>query len=161
MKVLFIYPNLYAQVGFNYGIASLSAVLKQHGHTTSLININEKLGYPLDLSRIKKEVEDFAPDLIGFSLLTNQYRHALTIARSIKEYCSAPIVAGGVHTTMAPEETMRSGCFDFACRGEGEEALLELVSSLEKGEDTSGILNIWARKNGEDHKKSGPSSDGS
>ena len=148
MKILFIYPNLYAQIGFNYGIASLSAVLKEHGHLTSLININEKLGYPLDLSRIKKEVEDFAPDLIGFSLLTNQYQHALTIARSIKEYCSVPIIAGGVHATMAPVETLRSDCFDFVCRGEGEEALLELMSSLEKGKDTSGIPNIWAKKNG-------------
>ena len=52
MKILFIYPNLYAQIGFNYGISFLSAVLKQDGHETALLNINEKLGYPLDFSRI-------------------------------------------------------------------------------------------------------------
>ena len=28
MKVLFIYPNLYAQIGFIYGLAFLSAVIK-------------------------------------------------------------------------------------------------------------------------------------
>ena len=52
MKILFIYPNLFAQVGFNYGVAFLSAVLKQVGHDTALLNINEKLGYPLDMPRI-------------------------------------------------------------------------------------------------------------
>jgi len=32
MKILFIYPNAGSQLGFNYGIAHLSAVLKEAGH---------------------------------------------------------------------------------------------------------------------------------
>ena len=43
MRVLFIYPNLYAQIGFNSGLAYISACLKEKGHETKLININEKL----------------------------------------------------------------------------------------------------------------------
>ena len=74
MRVLFIYPNLNAQIGFNYGIASISALLKSHGIETFLLNINGDLGYPLDLGRIKRDVERIDPDLIGFSVLTNQYK---------------------------------------------------------------------------------------
>jgi len=29
MRVLFVYPNLHTQMGFNHGLASLSAVLKR------------------------------------------------------------------------------------------------------------------------------------
>ena len=82
MRLLFIYPNLNAQIGFNYGIAYMSGLLKAHGIETFLLNVNEQLGYPLDLDRIARDVERIAPDLIGFSVLTNQYKYALDIAAS-------------------------------------------------------------------------------
>ena len=87
MKILFIYPNLNAQIGFNYGIAYLSAVLKQAGHTTGLLNVNEQLGYPLDLARIVSDVRAFGPDVIAFSLVTNQAGFAVQMAEEIKKHC--------------------------------------------------------------------------
>jgi len=148
MRVLFIYPNLYAQIGFNYGIAFLSAILKKKGHTTSLLNINEKMGYPLDLDRIRKDIEKYNPGIVGISAVTNQFQYALEIAQMIKRYFTIPIVCGGIHATITPEEVLNSGYFDYLCVGEGEHALLELVEKLEKGEDTSSIANIWLRQNG-------------
>ena len=149
MRILFIYPNLYAQIGFNYGVAFLSAVLKQRGHETALINVNDRLSYPLDLERIWRDVRAFEPDLIAFSIVTNQYRYATEVARFLRERTSTPMIAGGVHVTMAPEEVLSAGLFDYACVGEGEDALAELVERLETGEPTDGVRNIWARKNGE------------
>ena len=148
MNVLFIYPNLDAQVGFNYGVAFLSACLKQHGHKTALLDINENLGFGLDFERIKKEVVAFSPDLIGFSAVTNQYRFAREIARNIKTYCSAPIICGGIHSTMDPEGVLGEDCFDYVCVGEGEEALLELAETLQNGGPTTEIENIWTRSDG-------------
>lgn len=148
MKVLFIYPNVHAQVGFNYGLAYISAMLKKHGHTTRLLNLNEKLyKIPTD-EELKKLVEDFQPGLIGFSVVTPQYPLALRLARLIKGFSNVPILLGGVHATMVPEEVLKQDCFDYACVGEGEEAVLELVSRLEKGEDTTDIANIWAKRGG-------------
>src|SRR6187402_405392 len=43
VRVLFVYPNLYTQMGFNHGLASLSACLKAAGHETRLVNLNENL----------------------------------------------------------------------------------------------------------------------
>jgi radical SAM superfamily enzyme YgiQ (UPF0313 family) len=148
MKVLFIYPNLYAQIGFNYGIAFLSSVLKQHGHETALININEKLGYPLDLEQIRRDVEGFGPDLIGFSAVTNQYKYCLQIAEFLKEEFPLPLICGGIHATLATDEVLKSGYFDFVCRGEGEYALLDLAEKLEKGGDVSSIPNICLMRKG-------------
>ncbi len=149
MRILFIYPNLYAQIGFNYGVAFLSAVLKQQGHETALLNVNDKLGYPLDLERIWRDVRKFDPDIVGFSIVTNQYQYAADIARSLRERTNVPMVAGGVHVTMAPEEVLSDGAFDYACVGEGEHALAELVERIADGQPTDDIPNIWARKNGE------------
>jgi radical SAM superfamily enzyme YgiQ (UPF0313 family) len=138
MKVLFIYPNLYAQIGFSYGISYISGLLKAKGIETYLLNVNEKLGYPLDFERIKDDVLSIRPDYIGFSVLTNQYKYALEIARSIKEYYDAPIVFGGIHPTMDPHNTITEDSVDYICIGEGEEAFLELI---QRG-DPKGIKNI-------------------
>jgi radical SAM superfamily enzyme YgiQ (UPF0313 family) len=148
MRVLFIYPNLHAQIGFNYGVAYLSACLRQNGHTTRLLNINESLGYPPDKERIIGDLRDFSPNLVGFSVVSNQFQYTLEIAKTIREHTDAPLVAGGIHATMAPSEVLDTGLFDYACVGEGEEALLDLVGALEKGQDTSAIQNIWSRLNG-------------
>lgn len=148
VKVLFIYPNLDAQVGFNYGVAFLSACLKQRGHSTALLDINEQLGFGLDLAEIRKKITAFAPDLIGFSVVTNQYRFARQIARDIKSYCDAPTICGGIHPTMDPEGVLREDCFDYVCVGEGELAVAELADALERGKPTSEIENIWLKSNG-------------
>lgn len=144
MRILFIYPNLNTQVGFNYGISYISGFLKAKGIETGLLNINEKLGYPLDRERIKKDVLAFGPDVIGFSVLTNQYKYALEIARDIKGYTDAPILFGGIHVTMDPVETLMQDEVDLICVGEGEEALAELVATG----NPKGVANIGRKENG-------------
>jgi len=145
MRVLFIYPNLYAQIGFNYGVAFLSAVLKRAGHETKLLSINDKLGFPLDHARIKKEILNFKPDLIAFSVVTNQYQFAKDIASAIRKYCDVPILCGGIHPTMDPEGVLNSEEFDLVCLGEGEGALCDLAENIGSREIVSGIKNIWSK----------------
>ena len=148
MKVLLIYPNINSQVGFNFGIVFISAVLKKHGHDTKLINLNEKLAKLPDDKEIQRIIEEYRPGLIGFSSVTTQYQYALKIAKFIKGFCDIPIVCGGIHATMVPEEVIREDCFDYVCVGEGEEAILELAANIEKRVDTTHIANIWAKDNG-------------
>ncbi|NLT24290.1 MAG: B12-binding domain-containing radical SAM protein [Syntrophorhabdus sp.] len=144
MRFLFIYPNINTQVGFNYGISYISGFLRSRGIETRLLNINEKLGYPLDLKRIRSDILAFKPDIIGFSVLTNQYKYALDIARDIKTYSAVPILFGGIHVTMDPMETLMRDEVDLICVGEGEEAIAELI---EKG-DPRGIANIGRKEKG-------------
>lgn len=147
MRVLFIYPNLYCQVGFNYGVTYLSAVLKEEGHDAKLINIDEKLGYPLDFDRIREDVTEYAPGLIGISTMTNQYQFATQISQFLKEeFPEIPIICGGVHASMVPEETIAEPFFDYVCMGEGEGAILDLVEALERGERPHGILNLLSKR---------------
>jgi radical SAM superfamily enzyme YgiQ (UPF0313 family) len=141
MRVLFIYPNLNAQIGFNYGVAAISGLLKSQGIETFLLNVNGEMGYPLDLDRIKKDTAAIRPDLIGFSVVTNQYKYALEIAAALRGSCDAPMVFGGIHPTMDPRGCLAEGVVDSVCVGEGEEAVLELIR---KG-DPKGVRNMGYR----------------
>jgi radical SAM superfamily enzyme YgiQ (UPF0313 family) len=144
MRVLFIYPNINAQIGFNYGVSYISGLLKAQGIETWLLNVNEQLDYPLDMARIRRDVERIDPDIIGFSVLTNQYKYALQIAEDVKKYRDTPVMFGGIHPTMDPGETLSHDVVDSICLGEGEEAFLEVVT---KG-SAEGVRNMGYRKEG-------------
>ena len=52
MKVLFIFPNYDCPLGLSIGVSYLSSTLQQEGFETSIIHINEEIGYPFDIKRI-------------------------------------------------------------------------------------------------------------
>lgn len=150
MKVTFIYPDFFQYADGSFmpegriylGIACLSAVLKEAGHQTSLIHVVEPPGREWLVERVAAE----APDLIGFSSTTHMYRHVARWAGWLREESGLPVVCGGVHPTIAPEEVIGTPGIDFAALGEAEATLLELCEALEAGADTTSIPGLWARR---------------
>ncbi len=140
MRVQFVYPNKVVHPkDISIGIAILSAVLKKHGHDVDLIDTT----FGLQDSGVLSRVQQFSPDLIAFSSNSANFSYAVYLGTLIKNTFKIPTIIGGVHPTVAPEETIAKECFDMVCVGEGEEALLELVQSLNRGEKNNAIRNIW------------------
>jgi radical SAM superfamily enzyme YgiQ (UPF0313 family) len=142
MKILFIYPNAGSQLGFNYGISHLSAVLKAAGHDVALWQLCEDIE-PLPsedqfTSRLKRE----AADIIGFSIVTNQWPYAEKLAAWARKSTRAILVCGGIHAMAAGEEILRSGVFDYIVRGEAEEAFAEFVAKVNNRQDLSEVKNL-------------------
>lgn len=154
MRVLFVYPNLYTQMGFNHGLASLSAVLKRAGHETRLANLNERLPPVPTREEILETLREWQPGLVGFSCLTQQYPAARELARWLRDEARRggfelpPLVVGGIHPTMVPAEVMADGVWDHVGVGECEEALLALVEALERGERPDALPNFLSWKGG-------------
>lgn len=154
MRILFVYPNLYTQMGFNHGLASLSAVLKAAGHETRLVNLNENLPPVPSRAEILELVRDWKPGVIAFSCLTQQYASAVELATWLRaESVRAgsalpPLVVGGIHPTMVPQDVMGDGVWDHVGVGECEDALLTLVTRLERGERPSDVANFVSWKGG-------------
>jgi len=148
MKVLMVYPDLETTVSYSFGVGTLAAILKNNGHEVKVLHLNEEIGYPLDLDRIKKDIELFKPGLIAFSSTSNQFKFVKEIARFIKKNFSIPIICGGVHATSCPDEVISVDEIDFLCRGEGDVAFLEFTNRLEKNQDVTNIKGIWAKSNG-------------
>lgn len=151
MKVTFVYPDLY--VGwegkwsgqFYRGIAILSAVLKRAGHETSLIHVYDHPDREEFLTRVRRE----SPGLIAFSTTSHMFPLVRTMSSWIRETGSkVPIICGGVHPTLAPEQTIAYPAIDMICVGEGEDALLEVCAALSAGMECRGIANIWTKENG-------------
>lgn len=150
MNVCFVYPDIegaehYGTRKYYHGIGYLSSMLKQNGHQTSLIYLAGLMGR----DEFVRTLALRNPDLVAFSATTNQFPYARLYARYIKEEKpSLPIIVGGAHPTLTPEQTVLTPEFDYICVGEGEYALLELCNALETGAETRAIKNIWQRRDG-------------
>jgi len=151
MRILFVYPNAGSQLGFNYGLAHISAVLKKAGHEVKLIHLAEELGPLPDEAGLQAMVKSYDPGVIGFSVVTNQWHYAVQTAAWIRKKSRVPMVCGGIHATVSPEQVLGSGSFDYVFAGECDTAFLEFVDTIEQGKDPSGIRNLGFLKNGAVH----------
>ena len=145
----------------NLGIEYLASYLKLHGHAVSFVydpgifSLEDHVLYIPFLenvfSRRKNTVKDVIagkPDLVAFSVYTTTYQWALETAKRIKELSDAPVVFGGFHPTLVPEDVIGNAQVDYLIRGEGEESLLELADALQAGRPTNNIMNVWSKYNG-------------
>jgi len=148
MKILFIYPNAGSQLGFNYGLAHLSAVLKAAGHEVALWQLCEDIEPLPTQAQFSERIRREAADIIGFSVVTNQWPYARKLAAWTRKATEAPLVCGGIHTMAAGEQVLQSGEFDYIIRGEAEEALAEFVEKVDSRQDVSIIRNLGYLKNG-------------
>lgn len=82
-------------------------------------------------------------DLIGLSVMTNFFEGAVQITRTLKASVQVPILWGGVHSTIKPEESLDHA--DMVCVGDGEELLLDLARRMSNQEDFSEIPGLWLR----------------
>lgn len=90
------------------------------------------------------------PVCIGISCMTgNQIINAMKIAREIKNKSpTIPIVWGGWHPSVVPEETLENELVDIIVTGQGEIPFYELVEALSKKKDLINIKGIYFKKKG-------------
>ena len=82
--------------------------------------------------QFKKTVSDLNPDMVGLTLLTNEYSEVAHIgARLIREIDSEVItVLGGVYATVSYGSIYEDSNFDYICVGEGEYSFPQLLKYL-------------------------------
>ena len=126
------------------GISYISAVLKKEGHRTHVVVVSSaSSGHSLRL--IDESISRHAAGLVCFTSIATEYGLTSGLAREVKKrHPRLPLLIGGPHATLNPEEVMADG-FDAVCVGEGEHPTLELVSQLEKGVNPAHIPNLWIR----------------
>lgn len=142
LHFLFVYPDFLEDTKYvrsipgNYseGIASISATLKGEGHSVSLYHQT----YMPDKPGFIAEIKELGPDIIGFSLRTTIMNCATEMLGWLDEALpDIPVIAGGYHPTLAPEEVIVIPGVDIVSRGEGEFSLRDLIN----GYDRTGHFN--------------------
>lgn len=149
MKIFFIYPSAESQLGFNYGVAHIASVLRNAGHKVSFWQLCEEIEPLPTEEKFIARLADEKPDIIAFSIVTNQWTYTQTLARWARKKISVPIVAGGIHALAGAGEILKTGLFDYVFRGECEEAFPEFVEKLVRDENIENVRNLAMVKNGE------------
>ncbi len=129
------------------GIMFLSSVIKGLGHECEVF-ISD-----IDRSHLLENVKKYSPDLIAFSLMSNDYgwfRHTMS---SLQQTSSdIPVIVGGPHATFFPE-LIESNKVKAIFLGEAESSLEEFLSKYDNEDSLKVIDGIWYRdKYGTIHK---------
>ena len=90
------------------------------------------------------------PICFGVTSMTGpQILHALEGCKLVKErYPDVPVIWGGVHASLLPEQTLQNPYPDIIVVGEGEETFPELVKALESGSPLSNVSGICYKEDG-------------
>jgi radical SAM superfamily enzyme YgiQ (UPF0313 family) len=90
------------------------------------------------------------PICFGVTCMTGpQILHALQACKLVKNrYPDVPIIWGGIHASLLPEQTLKNSYVDIIVMGEGEETFIELVKALEGRTPLGRIPGIWYKENG-------------
>lgn len=150
MRVLFLYPvppARWQKLRYQQGLGSICAVLKQAGHEVELLILSGP-----DRERIAEAVRRFNPGLAAISLTSGDVDLAWEASRILGVEHRLPVILGGIHPTLRPEESIAAEGVFAICVGEGEYPMLELCEALDRGTDPTGIANLWVRRNGTVHR---------
>lgn len=174
-KILLVYPNHEGCPMVPLGYSVMSGVLKHHGHEVELFDVTfmvsdrldqvarEKTGTvkKIDFEKywgkgggvdideeFKKKISSFNPDVIGFTIVENNYLYSKKMFKLAREVTKAPIIVGGVFPTIVPDFFINDENVDIICLGEGEYALLELAKRIEQKKSFDDIPNLIVKSNG-------------
>jgi len=167
MKILFFWPGIGGKP--TMGLSILQSILKQSGHEVDLFSTATLHSYPrstrgmlykksndkdskpdeveyniqkeMGISLFNKKIAEFRPDLICFSSFSTNYLIGIDYLAGIRKTC--PIIAGGIHPTLCPDEVLANPLIDAVCIGEAEN-VIENIANL----DFVDTLNVWYKKNG-------------
>lgn len=126
----------------------IAAPLVADGYSVRIIDQRKTENWEEELGAAVKEDETLC---VGISTMTgHQIRKGMEMAGAVRELAPAlPIVWGGVHPSLLPEQTIESEWVDAVVVGEGEETFLELVRSIEIGEPLEGVEGICYKRRGQ------------
>lgn len=146
-KVVLFYPPYGGPpLGAPLCLLHLAAPLVEAGFEVSVIDGAITADYERVVAR---EIEDAL--CFGVSLLTGPMIGAgIRIARQVrKARPGLPIIFGGWHPSLVPDQTLRPDFVDAIVRGQGELTLLEIAQRLAEGKSLEGVRGVSFKRDGE------------
>lgn len=128
-------------------LLNLGAVLLERGYSVSVIDGVTKNG---GIREVVDSIVSLKPRFIGLTAMTAHIYACADMANALRENLpDTPIIIGGIHLSTLPIQTMQLfSSFDIGIVGEGENTIIELIESIEKGKDISKVCGLVIRTNG-------------
>lgn len=124
-------------------LAYVAAVAEKAGHEVVLI---DAVAEGLSFEEIIERIRSFSPHLLGFTITTYGLHQNLDWIKKIKERTKLPIVVGGWHLSLYPQETMAHPEIDYAVTGEADSTLPHFLKALEDDGDLRGVNGLAFRQ---------------
>lgn len=148
-KILLIYPKFYKvdfdAKSFPLGLLAIGTILENKGYRVKLIDFLVE-DNPEEI--LKEELDDDVL-CVGFSVMTPQIANALEIGKFINDNNrDIPIVWGGIHATLFPQQTIENSAIDFIIKGEGEISFPRLLKYFTGDVNLDEIPGLVYKKDG-------------
>lgn len=127
------------------GLLTMAAVPHKEGYEVKILDTRLSKDWKKELIDELKQ----NPVVAALTCMTGpQIRYALEISRFIKENSNVPVVWGGVHPTLLPEQTLSNQYVDIVVIDEGDITFIELINALEAEKSLNDVLGIAFKKDG-------------
>ncbi len=125
------------------GLAYIAQTLFEEGIEYDVLDMN--LGH--NMAGLIKRIREFRPDLVGMSMISQEYRKFYQILSDVKRhYPQVKTVVGGPHVTILKDKALRDcPAIDYGVVHEGERLLVELCRGVAEEE----IKGLIFRRDGE------------
>ncbi|HEV2420039.1 MAG TPA: radical SAM protein [Terriglobia bacterium] len=146
-KVVLFYPPYGGPpLGAPLCLLALASPLLESGFRVSVIDGAVVPDYEGAIARELPEALAF-----GVSLLTGpSIRAAIKVCQQVKQWRpDLPIVFGGWHPSLVPEQTLRADFVDAVVRGQGELTLLEVVRRVAETKSLEGVRGVSWKHDGQ------------
>ena len=137
----------------NRGIRYIAATLRKRGFEPHLVLLKRWVNNDLQPPTAAEEdlfidlVKELDPLLVGIGFGAPYFPMMTQLTRRLREAVSVPVIWGGVHPTVCPEECIEH--VDFVCVGEGEECTAELAEALQGKREVESVAGLWLHQDGE------------
>jgi anaerobic magnesium-protoporphyrin IX monomethyl ester cyclase len=145
-KIVFFFPAFSSQEATApLGILAVSTPLLRAGYQVRIIDSTITPDFQ---KRVLEELDDAL--CLAVSLVTGpMIRETVQIAKAAKLlYPDKPVILGGWHPSLLPDQTLAAECVDVIVKGQGEDAFLEIVQHIEAGESLKGIPGVGYKQDG-------------
>jgi radical SAM superfamily enzyme YgiQ (UPF0313 family) len=99
--------------------------------------------------KLLADIDRDKPDLIGMSCNTMYMQYVGAVTEHIKKHRDLPVILGGYHASLKPEETLTLPGIDALFIGDGELTLTEYLNRRQRGGGVAGIPGVWTKREGD------------
>jgi anaerobic magnesium-protoporphyrin IX monomethyl ester cyclase len=145
-KVVFFFPAFSSlEATAPLGILAVATPLLRAGYQVRIIDSTITPDFQ---KCVLGELEDAA--CLAVSLVTGpMIRETVQVARESKRlYPDLPVILGGWHPSLLPDQTLAADYVDVVVRGQGEDILLEVVRRIEARASLAGIEGVGYKDDG-------------
>lgn len=149
IDIVLVYPktgmDFASTVAPPHALLAIAAPLHKEGYKIKVIDQRTDRNW----NRHLEKALEANPLCVGISTMTGtQILHALEAARivRIKTKDRIPIIWGGAHPSILPQQTAQNDLVDVVCIGEGEDTFSELIKCLGKKGSLDSIAGIAFKK---------------